>query len=383
MTGMSVNSATKPRRKSTEVATARSAKATKASVDVTAKPRSRAAEKGAEGSGGSRNADGSRNAKSETLEHLLKTYRDAPQLVGSNGHAPLKEYEGRFVESGDRMMFLRSTDNAGKSGTRQAVFVHGLGGSARNWTDLMYLLSPVVGGIAPDLSGFGRSPMPVDGNYSQAAHAQTIIRLIEDRCDGPIDLFGNSMGGAISVRIAALRPDLVRSLILVSPALPNFRPRLSVAPLIVATAPVIAELASRVVNMKDAESAVDRMHGLCYLDTSRVHPERRADQIEETRWRLSRKNAADPLRQSARGLGRAFIPGTSDYLWNLAEKVEAPTLAIFGTHDKLVDPRLANRAARSFQNGRVTTLKTGHVAQLEDPVTTARLVLQMWVEEHI
>lgn len=321
--------------------------------------------------------------ESETIEHLLGAYRGAAEQVNDTGHAPIHEFEGRFVEAGQRMVFLRSTENAGDSSVRQAVFVHGLGGSARNWTDLMYLLSPVVGGIAPDLPGFGRSPMPVDRDYSQGAHAQTVIRLIEDRCDGPIDLFGNSMGGAIATRIAALRPDLVRSLVLVSPALPDLRPRLSVAPLIAMTTPVVADLTARVFKTGDAEAAVDRMHNVCFLDTDRVHPERRAVQVEETRWRLSRENAADPMRLSARGLGRAFLPGRPDYLWSLAEKVECPTLAIFGTHDKLVDPRLANRAARSFQNGRVTTLKTGHVAQLEDPVKVARLVLQMWVENHI
>lgn len=318
----------------------------------------------------------------ETVEHLLEAYRSAPDQVGESGHAPIQEYDGKFVEAGQRMVFLRSTDNAGVSGTRQAVFVHGLGGSARNWTDLMYLLSPVVGGIAPDLPGFGRSPMPVDRDYSQAAHAQTVIRLIEDRCDGPIDLFGNSMGGAIATRIAALRPDLVRSLVLVAPALPDLRPRLSVAPLLAMTTPVVADLASRLVN-PDAEAAVDRMHNLCFLDVERVHPERRAVQIEETRWRMARENAADPLRLSARGLGQAFLPGSSNYLWSLAEKVECPTLVIFGTHDKLVDPRLSTRAARSYHNARVTTLKTGHVAQMEDPVKVARLTLQMWVENHI
>ena len=328
-------------------------------------------------------AKGSATAKPETLEHLLATYRSASDQVTETGHAPIQEFEGRFVEAGQRMVFLRSTDNAGKTDTRQAVFVHGLGGSARNWTDLMYLLSPVVGGIAPDLPGFGRSPMPVDRDYSQAAHAQAVIRLIEDRCDGPVDLFGNSMGGAISIRIAALRPDLVRSLVLVSPALPDFKPRLSVAPLIAMTAPVISDVTKRVLNTEDPEATVDRMHNVCYLDPQRVHPERREVQVEETRWRMGRENAADPLRLSARGLGRAFLPGRPDYLWSLAEKVECPTIAIFGTHDKLVDPRLANRAARSFQNGRVTTLKTGHVAQLEDPVKVARLTLQMWVENHI
>ncbi len=244
-------------------------------------------------------AKGSATAKPETLEHLLATYRSASDQVTETGHAPIQEFEGRFVEAGQRMVFLRSTDNAGKADTRQAVFVHGLGGSARNWTDLMYLLSPVVGGIAPDLPGFGRSPMPVDRDYSQAAHAQAVIRLIEDRCDGPVDLFGNSMGGAISIRIAALRPDLVRSLVLVSPALPDFKPRLSVAPLIAMTAPVISDVTKRVLNTEDPEATVDRMHNVCYLDPQRVHPERRDVQVEETRWRMGRENAADPLRLSA------------------------------------------------------------------------------------
>lgn len=321
--------------------------------------------------------------KSDPLSELLQAYRDVPNRVSEHGHAPLREFDGRFVESGERMVFLRSTANAGKKQARQAVYVHGLGGSARNWTDLMYLLDPVVGGIAPDLPGFGRSPMPADGDYSQSAHAQVVIDLIEDRCDGPVDLFGNSMGGSISVRIAALRPDLVRSLVLISPALPNLRPRLGVVPLVAMTAPVLADLTSRLVDLNDPEAAIEHLEKLCYLDPTRVHEERRADQLEETRWRMSRPNSADPLRHSARGLGKAFLPGMPDNLWTLAEQVKAPTLVIFGTHDKLVDPRLANRAARTFGNARVTTLHTGHVAQIEDPVTTARLVLQLWAEDQI
>ena len=39
-------------------------------------------------------------------------------------------------------------------------------------------------------------------------------------------LFGNSMGGAISMIVAAAQPDLVRTLTLVSPAVPDLRPRL-------------------------------------------------------------------------------------------------------------------------------------------------------------
>ena len=60
----------------------------------------------------------------ETLEHLLATYRNAPDQVGEHGHAPLHEYDGKFVEAGQRIMvFPVSTPNAGQS-ARQAVFVH-------------------------------------------------------------------------------------------------------------------------------------------------------------------------------------------------------------------------------------------------------------------
>ena len=38
---------------------------------------------------------------------------------------------------------------------------------------------------------------------------------------GGVHLIGNSMGGAVAVRVAASRPDLVKTLTLISPALPD------------------------------------------------------------------------------------------------------------------------------------------------------------------
>ena len=60
-----------------------------------------------------------------------------------------------------------------------ALFVHGLEGSSRNWTDLMDLLRPRLACDAVDLPGFGDSPPRPDGRYSIAALAQTVIALIE------------------------------------------------------------------------------------------------------------------------------------------------------------------------------------------------------------
>ncbi len=316
----------------------------------------------------------------DPVEELLTAGAHLSDRLNKNGHAPVLEFDGKFVDVGQRRVFLRETPNASDPDQRQAVFLHGLGGSARNWTDLMYLLEPTAGGIAPDLPGFGRSPMPADRDYGQAAYAQTAINLIEDRYLKPIDLFGNSMGGAIAIRIAARRPDLVRSLTLISPALPDLKPRLSTAPLLAMTVPGVREVSAKMVGRDDPVRAVDRMHDLCYIDPAAVHPQRRELQIEETRWRLARENASDPLRLAARGLGKAFLPGHPGNIWTLAQQVTCPTLVVFGTHDKLVDPRHATRAAQVFSNGRVVTLHTGHVAQLEDPARVAKMVLTMWAE---
>jgi pimeloyl-ACP methyl ester carboxylesterase len=59
--------------------------------------------------------------------------------------------------------------------------------------------------------------------------------------------------------------------------------------------------------------------------------------------------------------------------------VTVPTLVVWGTEDKLVSVRKAPRTARLLPKARLLVLpRTGHVAQMERPVTVARAVLGMW-----
>src|SRR5207248_11714281 len=89
----------------------------------------------------------------------------------------------------------------------------------------------LIGCEAMDLPGNGYSPPPPDGDYSVRAQAAVVARLIEERGRGPVHLIGNSLGGAVCTRLAAHRPDLVRTLTLISPALPDLRPRPVPAPI--------------------------------------------------------------------------------------------------------------------------------------------------------
>src|ERR1700760_3765196 len=145
---------------------------------------------------------------------------------------PIPHWPGRLVDLGDHQVYVRSAPS--EEGAEPALFVHGLEGSSRNWTDLMDLLRPVLACAAVDLPGFGDSPPRADGRYSIAALARTVVALIEKLTEKPtekqpapkVHLIGNSLGGAVCVKVAATRPDLVKTLTLVSPALPDSRPRL-------------------------------------------------------------------------------------------------------------------------------------------------------------
>jgi pimeloyl-ACP methyl ester carboxylesterase len=74
---------------------------------------------------------------------------------------------------------------------------------------------------------------------------------------------------------------------------------------------------------------------------------------------------------------RAYLPGSGS-LWRVARRIEAPTLVIGGTLDKLVDVRVAPQVARTVQDGRLLLLEgVGHVAQMEVPELVARAVVAL------
>lgn len=254
-----------------------------------------------------------------------------------------------------------------------ALFVHGLGGNSTNWTDLMWILSDELRCVAPDLPGFGRSGPSASGNYSPQGQAQFLAEFIEATFSEPVHLFGNSMGGAISVQLAGRFGDLVRSVTLISPALPDLMPmRTNVQLPIIALPGVGDKLATRVAKLP-VRQRVQATLNLVYADPSCV-PEQRVREAQEDAAELASKPWVGMALQSAlRGILGTYFDRGPDAPWKLAERIKTPVLLIYGSQDKLVNARAARRASKHFLHGRVMVVPhSGHVSQMEHPEVVAR-----------
>lgn len=259
-----------------------------------------------------------------------------------------------------------------RDGLPPALYVHGLGGSSQNWSALMEQLAGDMDGEAVDLPGFGDSPPPDDGDYSVAGHARAVMRHLDASGRGPVHLFGNSMGGAIATRVAATRPDLVRTLTLVSPALPELTPPRTALPTALLAVPGVTRLFVKLTRDWTAERRTREVLALCYGDPSRVSPEGFANAVEEYERRLRLPYFWESLSRSARGVVDAYTVGGQHSLWRQAERVLAPTLLVYGGRDRLVSFRKAHKASRAFRDSRLLTMpEAGHVAMMEYPEAVA------------
>ncbi|OAH14445.1 alpha/beta fold hydrolase [Streptomyces jeddahensis] len=268
-----------------------------------------------------------------------------------------------------------------REGLPPALYVHGLGGSSQNWSDLMPLLEDVVDSEAVDLPGFGDSPPPDDGDYSVTGHARAVIRYLDAQARGPVHLFGNSLGGAVATRVAAVRPDLVRTLTLISPALPELRVQRGAVPTALLALPGISLLFTRMTRDWTAEQRVRGVMELCYGDPGQVSEEGFRAAVEEMERRLQLPYFWDAMARSARGIVNAYTLGGQHGLWRQAERVLAPTQLIYGGRDQLVAYRMAQRAARAFRDSRLLTLPdAGHVAMMEYPEAVAKAFRELLAE---
>ena len=126
--------------------------------------------------------------------------------------AKLPGLEERFAEvKGVRMRYFLGGEGP------PLILVHGLGGAAANWTELVPLLLGRHRLLVPDLPGHGGSTaLPAVAGLEPFADRVALVAEREGMLPAPV--VGHSLGGMVVLRMALRQPDDVPALVLTAAA---------------------------------------------------------------------------------------------------------------------------------------------------------------------
>jgi pimeloyl-ACP methyl ester carboxylesterase len=113
---------------------------------------------------------------------------------------------------------LHVYDGVGQGTLPPMVFLHGLGSAGAAFAGVAARVRPHVSRLViPELPGHGfsaRGDRPITPEILLEAVDAAIQHVLHE----PAIIYGNSLGGALAIKYALQRPELVRALALVSPA---------------------------------------------------------------------------------------------------------------------------------------------------------------------
>jgi pimeloyl-ACP methyl ester carboxylesterase len=249
-------------------------------------------------------------------------------------------------------LHVEDTGGAGPA----VVFSHGLLWSTKLWRFQLEALRGRYRCIAYDHRGQGQSEVTASG-YDMDTLTDDAAAVIAALGVAPVHFVGLSMGGFVGMRLAARRPELVRSLVLIDtsagpePAenIPRYR-RLEWVARWFGTRPVLGRV-----------QAI--MHGA----SARRDPARAA---ELRRWseHLLRADAV-PMNRAVEGVI------TRESAMPLLPRIHQPTLVLVGEEDTATVPARSEEIAAGIRGARLARIpRAGHMSPIDAPeAVTAEL----------
>ncbi len=243
------------------------------------------------------------------------------------------------------------------------VLLHAGVADRRMWSDLLEPLAQAgYRVLAFDLPGFGDAEITAGPQADWTDVLHSIDGLGIER----VALIGNSMGAAVALRVAAVAPERVSALVLVSTPPPGLEPSDELA--------AVWEAERTALDRGDIEAAVEAVVQAWTLPTAT--PELRGRVAKMQRRAIEQQahldddsiiELPDPLVQQPDALAQ----------------ISVPALVIAGEHDMIDFRRGAEDLAGSLPNARYECLDgAGHLAPLETPDAFRELALGFLAEAY-
>lgn len=144
-----------------------------------------------------------------------RAHRFEPSLSPSERVVTVPRVDGAREVAGPPVDVAVLDLQAEDSAATPVVLLHGSPGSNGEVARLASLLAEDRRAIAPDLPGFGGSTRSVP-DYSIRSHARYLVAVLDSLAVRRAHFIGFSMGGGVATSLAAMAPDRVASLVLLS-----------------------------------------------------------------------------------------------------------------------------------------------------------------------
>jgi pimeloyl-ACP methyl ester carboxylesterase len=235
------------------------------------------------------------------------------------------------------------------TGSETIVFAHGLLWSCRMFDAQVALFKEHYRCVAFDFHGQGQSEVTRSG-YDMETFYEDAIALIEQLSCAPCHFLGLSMGGFIGLHLAARRPELLRSLILLETT-DDPEPRENVAKY---------KQLTFVARWLGLGLVVDRVMPVMFGRTFLTDPARDQER-REWRHRMGGNHRLGITRATTGVITRQGIESE-------IEKITVPTLILVGDEDVAVPPVHSKRLHEHIAGSRLEIIpRAGHTSTVEEP----------------
>ena len=241
------------------------------------------------------------------------------------------------------------------------VFAHGLLWSTALWRFQVAAFRDRFRCLAFDFRGQGRSEVTASG-YDMETLTLDTAQLIEKLVAGPVHFAGLSMGGFVGMRLAARRPELVKTLALLETAADP-------EPLLNIPKYTLLGLLTRLLGPSPLSGQVMKvMFGRSFLrDPARAG----------LRAQLQQELIGNGLTGSLRATGGVLHrkPVSAAELL----RIRCPTLVISGVEDVAIAPARSRRMQEQIPGARLVSIpRAGHTSTLEEPEAVNAALRGLW-----